>query len=158
MEGAGQTSLLSYMDTYWKDIKGDDNDLWSHEWNKHGTCLRYDNDVLPTFRYFLIAYMISHSTLGPKCVDNTEQAVVYYFNSAVNLFQNLPTFDWLAAAGITPSRTATYSRNEIISVLRASYGFTVGLECQSHTLKEVWYYHHVSICRLGYPILSSDLG
>jgi len=120
--GAGQTALLSTMDKYWKDIKGDDNDLWSHEWNKHGTCL---------------------STLSRKCVSNTEQAVVFYFNSAVDLFQTLPTFDWLAAAGITPSTTATYSRNEIVDALRASYGFTVGLECQSHTLKQVYYYHNV---------------
>ena len=147
MEGAGQTSLLGIMDTYWKDIKGDDNDLWSHEWNKHGTCLRYDRSVLTTSRYFLMAYTISNSTLGPKCVGNTAQAVVYFFNSAVNLFQTLPTFDWLAAAGITPSSTATYSRSEIVDALRAraSFGFTVGLECQSRTLKQVYYYHNVSV-------------
>ena len=36
----GQTSLLSFMQTHWKDNKGDDNSFWSHEWNKHGTCMR----------------------------------------------------------------------------------------------------------------------
>ena len=46
LESAGQIDLLEYMDTYWKDIKGDDNDLWSHEWNKHGTCMRYDQGSL----------------------------------------------------------------------------------------------------------------
>jgi len=124
LQGAGESSLLSYMDTYWKDIKGDDNDLWSHEWNKHGTCF---------------------STIGPSCVESTGQAVVYYFTSAVDLFRALPTYDWLAAAGITPSRTATYTRNEILRALQASsaFGHTVGIECKSHELNQVNYYHNV---------------
>ena len=69
-------------------------------------------------------------------------------DTTVELFKTLPTFDWLADAGIIPSRTATYSRSEIVGALKASYGFTVGLECQSNTLKQVFYYHHVSVCRI----------
>lgn len=66
--------------------------------------------------------------------------------ATVELFKTLPTFEWLAAAGIIPSKTATWSRNEIVGALKAAYGFTVGLECQSNTLKQVFYYHHVSVC------------
>ena len=35
----GATDLLSYMSTYWKDYKGDDESFWYHEWAKHGTCM-----------------------------------------------------------------------------------------------------------------------
>jgi len=101
----------------------------------------------------LIAYTFTNSTLRSKCVASTDQAIVFYLDATVGLFKDLPTFDWLAAAGITPSSTATYSRNQIVRALRARYGFTVGLECKSKALKEVYYYHHVSICRLPYPIL-----
>lgn len=30
----GETSLLSYMQTYWKDNGGDDETFWEHEWGK----------------------------------------------------------------------------------------------------------------------------
>ena len=33
---AGRKDLLEYMGVYWKDIRGDDLNLWIHEWNKHG--------------------------------------------------------------------------------------------------------------------------
>lgn len=109
-------------------------------------------DLSTTSRCFLLA-RISNSTLGPTCVDNTEQAIVYYFDATVKLFKDLPTFDWLVAAGITPSTTATYTRNEIASALEAAYGFAVGLQCKSRTLQEVYYYHHVGACSLVCPIL-----
>ena len=98
-------------------------------------------------------HLFTNSTLRPICVDSTDQAIVYYFNATVDLFKNLPTYDWLAAAGITPSSTATYTRKEIVSALRARYSATVGLECTSNTLKQVYYYHHVSLCHLAYPVL-----
>ena len=33
---SGRKDLLEYMGVYWKDFRGDDLDLWAHEWNKHG--------------------------------------------------------------------------------------------------------------------------
>jgi hypothetical protein len=33
------------MDEYWVDMNGDNEDFWSHEWNKHGTCI---NTIEPT--------------------------------------------------------------------------------------------------------------
>ena len=106
-----------------------------------------------SLRTILIAHTFTDSTLASTCVDNTDQAIVYYVDSTVALFKNLPTYDWLATAGITPSSTATYTREEIVSALRARHGTTVGLECKSRTLKEVYYYHHVSVCHLAYPSL-----
>jgi ribonuclease T2 len=109
---------------------------------------------LSIYGYALIACTLD-STLGPKCVDNTKQAVVYYFDSAVRLFQTLPTYKWLAAAGISPSKSARYTHKQIVDALKVSYGFIVGLECKSGSLDQVNYYHNVSLYRLAYPILSS---
>jgi ribonuclease T2 len=62
------------MSTYWKDYKGDDPNLWEHEWNKHGTCV---------------------STLETHCYSDyyPQQEVVDYFDKTVELFHDLPTFE-----------------------------------------------------------------
>ena len=64
----------------------------------------------------------------------------------MNLYQKLPTFDWLSAGGVTPSSTKKYTREDITNALRASsaFGFEVGLECKSGVLNQVNYYHNVS--------------
>jgi ribonuclease T2 len=61
------------MSTYWKDYKGDDEDFWEHEWNKHGTCI---------------------STLEPNCYTNyaPQQDVVDYFQKTVDLFKELNSY------------------------------------------------------------------
>lgn len=41
---SGRKDLLEYMDVYWKDFRGDDLDLWAHEWNKHGKHQVYIRD------------------------------------------------------------------------------------------------------------------
>lgn len=71
---SGRGDLLDYMDVYWKDFRGDDADLWEHEWNKHGTCI---------------------STLETKCyVDYLpQQEVVDYFDKTVEIFQKLPSYE-----------------------------------------------------------------
>jgi ribonuclease T2 len=141
----GQTSLLNFMQTFWKDDKGDDNSFWSHEWSKHGTCMRCAEAIHSHELY--ISNASSDSTIGPDCVPDTQQAVVSYFNSAVNLFQKLPTYDWLTARGITPSSTKTYTRKDIVNALQNSsaFGFEVGLECHSGVLNQVNYYHNVNL-------------
>ena len=61
------------MGRYWKGIRGDE-EIWKHEWSKHGTCV---------------------STLERKCYSEgyveTEE-VVDYFAKAVEIFQRLPTY------------------------------------------------------------------
>lgn len=68
-----KTELLEYMSTYWKDWKGDDENLWRHEWNKHGTCI---------------------STLETSCyADYRPQAeLVDYLEKATELFKSLDTY------------------------------------------------------------------
>lgn len=70
---SGRADLLEYMSDFWKDFRGDDEDLWEHEWNKHGTCI---------------------STLETTCYADyyPQQEVVDYFNKTVEIFQKLPTY------------------------------------------------------------------
>lgn len=61
------------MNTYWKDYQGDDESLWAHEWNKHGTCI---------------------SSFEPKCYSNhdLQQGVVDYFVKTTEVFSELRSF------------------------------------------------------------------
>ncbi|KAF2751833.1 ribonuclease T2 [Sporormia fimetaria CBS 119925] len=125
IESFGKTDLLKYMQTYWKDYKGDDETFWQHEWSKHGTCI---------------------STLEPHCyVDHkATQEVVDYFEKAVELFKTLPSYEWLAAADILPSTTRSYTFSEIQSALAAHRpGVTVTLGCKYGALNEIWYHYDV---------------
>ncbi|XHF97693.1 ribonuclease T2-like [Aspergillus wentii] len=123
---AGRRDLLDYMNIYWKDFKGDDPDLWYHEWSKHGTCV---------------------STLEPTCYGadyQPQQEVVDYFDKTVELFEGLPSYDVLAKAGIVPSQTKTYTRSEIENALSTAHGADVAVRCRRGALNEIWYYFNVA--------------
>ncbi|TQV99323.1 hypothetical protein V2A60_004797 [Cordyceps javanica] len=121
--GAGDT--LDYMSKYWKDYKGDDETFWEHEWGKHGTCI---------------------STLEPSCYgdgyrDGEEAAD--FFTRTVGLFKTLPTYQWLADAGIRPSSSKTYDTAQIQSALSKKHGAPVTLGCKGKVFNEVWYHFNV---------------
>ncbi|KAH7305597.1 ribonuclease T2-like protein [Stachybotrys elegans] len=116
---------LQYMQKFWKDYNGDDEDFWEHEFNKHGTCM---------------------SSLEPACYPDYEPGheVIDYFKRTVKLFKTLPSYEWLAEAGIVPSTTATYSRAEIQAVLRAHHGHDVIINCnRNRELNELWYHYNI---------------
>ncbi len=112
------------MQQYWKDYQGDDQNLWMHEWSKHGTCV---------------------STLDTKCYSDyrPQQEVVDYFNATVSLFKTLPTYETLAGAGVVPSRSRTWTREEIQAPLQKMHGAAVTLGCRGKMLTEVWYHFSV---------------
>ncbi|KAH8153779.1 uncharacterized protein LAJ45_01546 [Morchella importuna] len=124
LTAAGQTSLLSYMQTYWKDYNGDDESFWEHEWSKHGTCI---------------------NTLNPSCYTGytAKEELVNFFEVTVQLFKGLDTYKTLTAAGITPSTSKTYTSAEIQAALKAATGHTVTLGCSNGALNEVWYHFNV---------------
>ncbi|KAI3329062.1 ribonuclease T2 [Xylariaceae sp. AK1471] len=115
---------LKTMQTYWKDYMGNDETFWEHEFGKHGTCM---------------------STLNPECYTNYQPTdeVADYFTRAVSLFKTLPSYDWLAAAGIVPSITATYTLAAIQAALTAHHGHNVVVGCSGQNLNELWYHFHV---------------
>ena len=125
ISAAGATSLLDYMNKYWKDYQGNDESFWEHEWGKHGTCV---------------------STLEPGCYNDyvAQEEVVDYFQKAVDLFKTLPSYTWLANAGITPSTTATYTSAQIFAALKAPRGVDVAIQCaNSNEFDEIWYFYDV---------------
>ena len=73
LQSYGQTALLDYMNTYWKDANGNDETFWEHEFGKHGTCI---------------------STLDTKCYTGytPQEEVVDYFNTTVALFKTLDSY------------------------------------------------------------------
>jgi ribonuclease T2 len=113
------------MQTYWKDYQGNDETFWEHEWGKHGTCI---------------------STLDPTCYINyqSKQEAVDFFARTINLFQSLPSYAWLALAGIVPSASTTYTSAAIQSALQSQHGYPVTIRCNKNgELNEIWYHFNV---------------
>ncbi|KAH7210161.1 ribonuclease T2-like protein [Fusarium oxysporum] len=115
---------VSYMDKYWVSQDGNDESLWEHEFNKHGTCI---------------------STLEPSCYTNYETGAeaADYVKKTISLFKTLPTYKWLAEAGIKPSKTKTYTADEIVDALAEHHGARVTIGCSNGSLSEVWYHFNV---------------
>jgi ribonuclease T2 len=125
------------MKTYWKDYQGEDEQFWEHEWGKHGTCI---------------------STLDPSCYADyqpTEEAVDF-FKKTVELFKTLPSYEWLSAAGIKPSDSATYSTSDIQAALKAKHGKEVTLGCKNGALDEIWYHYNVQGSVVGGKFVAAD--
>lgn len=122
----GDEALYGELQRVWKDWKGQDKSLWAHEFNKHGTCV---------------------NTIHPTCYANDfkpHRNVYDYFNISVELYKKLPSYNWLVDAGITPSETRTYSKQEISDALSKNFGSEVFFKCDSsNALNEIWYYHHI---------------
>ena len=47
---------------------------------------------------------------------------VTFFETAVALFKELPTYDWLSEGGITPSSSKTYTLDELQSAIQSAAG------------------------------------
>jgi len=121
----GASSTLDYMNQYWLNADGTNQHLWNHEWSTHGTC---------------------YSTLEPSCLPAGSpegSEAVSYIQTIVQLFQTLPTYTWLANAGITPSYDQEYTLSEILSALeQGSGGYTPAVGCSRGRLDAIsWYYN-----------------
>ncbi|EMD00151.1 hypothetical protein BAUCODRAFT_63809 [Baudoinia panamericana UAMH 10762] len=125
LKHSGAYDLLNDMQTLWVSDSGSSETFWEHEWGKHGTCI---------------------STLQPSCYTDYQptQEVTDFFNRTVTLFKSLPSYEWLESAGIVPSITATYTRQQIQSALGANRGDrSVYLGCRHGALNEIWYFFNV---------------
>ncbi|KAG8738791.1 ribonuclease T2-like [Ceratobasidium sp. 428] len=127
LQKSGHQDLLKFMNKYWLNNNGTNEEFWEHEYNKHGTCI---------------------STLEPQCFKKTAREpfpeLTTYVSKTIELYQELPTFKWLKAKGIVPSTTTTYNLTQIQSALSAKTGFipTVGCNKQGY-LSEMWYHYVV---------------
>ena len=56
--------------------------------------------------------------------------------------QTLPTYDFLAQAGITPSTSTTYSLSTLTDALKNATGVTPALNCAGSSLSSIqWYFN-----------------
>ncbi|EWC43749.1 hypothetical protein DRE_07367 [Drechslerella stenobrocha 248] len=124
MNKFGRTETLSYMQKYWRSNNNNDDGLWQHEWNKHGTCM---------------------STYNPECYSTPQkdQAIADYMDKSVELFKQLDTYKTLAAAGIVPSTSETYTLSALQAAAKAAHGEEVVFNCKGGKLVEVWYHFNV---------------
>lgn len=127
LKSFGLDDLLTTMQDNWKDIRGNDENLWVHEFNKHGTCM---------------------ATLNPSCYERTARAnqnVVDFFQTAVDLWLELPTYQFLTSAGIFPSESATFTVQQFQDAISPNIGRqAVYLGCDDHNaLYQVYYYFNV---------------
>jgi len=142
LEPFGKYDLLAYMNKYWISQGSPNYDFWGHEFSKHATC--YSTFDLPCY--------------GPEYVLHED--VVDFFQTAILYYQRLPTYGWLAAAGIFPSNTTTYTLSDMQAALTSGFGAVPYIGCtgprydatpagngtgdRGYTIvDEVWYYHHV---------------
>ncbi|KAL5519688.1 hypothetical protein ACEPAG_1348 [Sanghuangporus baumii] len=121
LQNAEQNDLLDYMRTFWVSNDESPENFWAHEWATHGTCV---------------------STLEPNCFEGyvTAQEVVPYFETVVQLFQQLNTYDALTNAGISPSSTETYTLTELQDVVSTSLGYVPDFICSNARLSSVQFY------------------
>jgi ribonuclease T2 len=113
---AQDRALESQMNEYWSSYKGDNPAFWSHEWNKHGTCL---------------------STVEPKCYTNyqTGMEVRDYFKQALALRKQFNLYKILSDNGVRPGRT--YSKQQITDAIKNGLGKQATLVCKGKALQEV---------------------
>lgn len=84
-----------------------------------------------------------------------------FFETTIAYYKKLPSFKWLADAGIHPSNTTSYSLSDIQSALSDRFGELPFVGCSgpkyneteagkgsldagATVLSELWYYHHVN--------------
>jgi len=125
LESQGASSTLDFMQQYWLNDDGTNEEFWEHEWATHGTC---------------------YSTLDVDCLPSsspTGAEAVAFFETVVRVFKTLPTYDWLAQAGITPSSDQTYSLSSMLSALQDASGYIPALSCsRSGKLSSIsWYFN-----------------
>ncbi|KAI0657023.1 RNase Gf29 [Cubamyces menziesii] len=119
LQDQGADDTLSFMQEYWVDINGQNEQFWEHEWSTHGAC---------------------YSTLKPSCLPSGSPKGA----EAVAFFQavTLPTYDFLAQAGITPSTSKTYSLSTLTDALKNATGVTPALNCAGSSLSSIqWYFN-----------------
>jgi ribonuclease T2 len=100
---------LADMALYWPSLNGPNNDFWSHEWSKHGTCAALQDNLLSSQEKF--------------------------FNTTLALRTNLNAEGALTKAGIVPSNSKTYATSAISTAI--GQGNSVIVQCTGSYLAAV---------------------
>ncbi|GAA6008164.1 hypothetical protein JCM10207_007050 [Rhodosporidiobolus poonsookiae] len=135
----GRSDLVDYAKVNWRSNDGDDDGLMVHEFNKHATCI---------------------STLNATCYGRNYKKnyeAVDYFERAIDEHKKLPTYDWLAAAGIVPSADKTYTLAELQAVAKKQHGHKIYWGCSGSKLTEAWWYFHSKGPIAGGKLIPSEM-
>ncbi|KAG2171926.1 hypothetical protein INT43_001402 [Umbelopsis isabellina] len=117
VENYGPSTLHSDMLTYWPSDAESNNDFWSHEWDKHGTCV---------------------STYAPTCYGSSYtkyEDVIDYFTKVLELRAQYDLYSALADANITPG--GSYSVSDMQDAIQSAFGVTAKIDCSSGTLSDI---------------------
>nr|BAK32792.1 ribonuclease T2 [Umbelopsis isabellina] len=117
VQNYGTSTLYSDMKTYWPSDAESNNDFWSHEWSKHGTCV---------------------STLAPTCYGSSYtqyEDVTDYLTKVLALRAQYNLYTALANAKITPGGSYTYTAMQ--NAIKAAFGVTAKIDCSSGTLSDI---------------------
>lgn len=90
------------LNKFWPSLSGPSPTFWAHEWTTHGTC---------------------------STVDFADQFA--FFNGTLALRSSYSIVDALATAGIAPSNTKSFTLAAFNSALKAAYGHTALISCDS---------------------------
>ncbi|KAI9253582.1 base non specific RNase Rh [Sporodiniella umbellata] len=117
-------TLYNRMNVFWPSNNRNNNWFWSHEWNKHGTCV---------------------STLRPTCYGPSYvkyQEIIEYFNKVNDLRDQYDVYGALSLNGVLPGNT--YNVNTFADAIKSYLGARPILDCdRSGTLTEVSLYFYV---------------
>ena len=143
--------LLEYITKHWLSLDSRNSNLWSHEWNKHGTCIStiepkcYERDHSQSLadERDELQNMITHDEQDQSTVSDLD--VLDYFTSTVLLYTSLPTFEFFAIHGIVPSHEKTYDLEHLNQAIKdSSHGAEATIKCRNHNeLSEIWYHFNV---------------
>ncbi len=100
------SSILKELNKYWPSYDGPNDEFWTHEYEKHGTCAEQ---------------------LAPLKTE------LDFFTQAVNLAQKYNPVNFLAAAGITPG-SGTVSKSSFDAAIKSGFGGTPFTDCSSGQL------------------------
>ncbi|KAG0168660.1 ribonuclease T2-like [Apophysomyces sp. BC1034] len=121
LQSHGEYGLLDEMNHVWPNSQGSVDTLWSHEWDKHGTCM---------------------STFEPDCYGgDSYQGMIAFFKSAVALYKRYDIYNALQNRGIVPG--ASYSADQFTTAIKTQLGFTPNLRCKGSGIHEMWIYFYV---------------
>lgn len=128
----GRRDLYDAMIKFWVNNEksnvpdGGSKALWVHEYNKHGTCF---------------------NTVQPHCFQGAYdkfQAAVAFFQKTMEVWSTLPTYEFLAQAGILPTTQQQYDLADIQEALKQGFGGAdVYVGCEDGAIDEIWYYFRV---------------
>ncbi|PVV02612.1 hypothetical protein BB560_002930 [Smittium megazygosporum] len=120
------------MKSLWPSNQGDDNRFWTHEWNKHGTCV---------------------STIEPKCYDPDTFTkgldVADYFKTVLDLVDKYPIYQILKSNNIVPTDVVKgkpktlYELAQFKEAVEKELGYAPTVHCVGQRLNELRLYFFV---------------